>query len=131
MSAATPAVLLATMHGECIAVAQDAEIEHVTIARTFMQRCIGLLGRRSLSDDAGLLIAPGGSVHTCWMRFGIDVVFLNEYGEVLRVAAHVPPWRFVFAPRHTKAVLELRAGRAHEVGIKPDELIYFVKTQMT
>lgn len=104
-------------------VARQGVLRRVLIAHTFLQRFIGLLNRRSIEADEGLLIVPGGSVHTAWMRFSIDIVFLNAAGEVLRVASQVPPWRCVFAPRHTRAVLELRAGVAILLGIQANERI--------
>ena len=127
MQALRVRTLAGSAQREVVAVARDGQIDHVSIAHTFMQRCIGLLGRRSLDTDAGLLIARGGSIHTCWMRFAIDVVFLSEQGEVLRVAAKVPPWRVVFAPRHTQVVLELCAGSAQALGIEPGEFIYLLR----
>ena len=92
-------------------------IAEVTIARTFASRFIGLLGRAQLRPNEGLLFVPGGSIHTCWMRFAIDIVFLNAQFEALRIVSHVRPWRFVFAPRGTQFVLELSAGAAHPLGV--------------
>jgi uncharacterized protein len=84
----------------------------VRIARTFAARCIGLLDRGSMEEGEGLLFAPGGSIHTLGMRFPIDIVFLDAHMRVLAVAAEVKPWRFAWAPRGTRYVLELVAGRA-------------------
>jgi uncharacterized membrane protein (UPF0127 family) len=57
-------------------------------------------------------------VHTFFMRFPIDVVFLSRDGEVLRVAAALPAWRTAGA-RKAKAVLELAAGEAERREIRP------------
>lgn len=92
-------------------------IARVAVARTFIARGIGLLGRARLAADEGLLLVPGGTIHTAWMRFAIDVVFLSEQLIVLKVAQHVRPWRVVSAPRGTCLVLELPAGAAHATGI--------------
>ena len=77
----------------------------------------GLLGRRGLESGEGLLLRPTGSVHTFFMRFPIDVVFLARDGEVLKVAQAVPPWRMAGA-RRAKAALELAAGEAERRGIQ-------------
>ncbi|TML60208.1 MAG: DUF192 domain-containing protein, partial [Actinobacteria bacterium] len=53
----------------------------------------GLLGRTSLPDGEGLLLKPCGSVHTFFMRFPIDVVFLDRELSVVAVSAEVAPWR--------------------------------------
>jgi uncharacterized membrane protein (UPF0127 family) len=76
----------------------------------------GLLGKRGLDPGEGLLIRPAPSIHTFFMRFPIDVVFLSRQGEVLKVAERVRPWR-ARSCRHSYAVLELAAGEAGRRGI--------------
>jgi uncharacterized membrane protein (UPF0127 family) len=83
----------------------------VHMACSFRSRCIGLLRRRSMPEQEGLLLMPGGSVHTLGMRFNIDVVFLSRQMRVLALAENVAPWRIVIAPEGTARVLELAAGR--------------------
>lgn len=95
---------LHTADGRCIA-------RRVHMACSFRSRCFGMLRRRSLPEQEGLLIVPGGSVHTLGMRFNIDVVFLSRQMRVLGLAQHVVPWRIVMAPEGTARVLELAAGR--------------------
>ena len=74
-------------------------------------RVRGLLGRRRLDADEGLLLRPASSIHTLFMRFSIDAVFLDRDLVVRKVANGVKPWRLVFAPR-ARSVLELAAGEA-------------------
>jgi len=83
--------------------------ERCTIADSPLPRMRGLLGKRDLRSDQGVLLRPAGSVHTFFMRFPIDIVFLDRDGRVLRIAESVRPWRTA-AARGAKAVLELRAG---------------------
>jgi uncharacterized membrane protein (UPF0127 family) len=90
----------------------------LSVADTAPSRMKGLLGRRSLDAGEGLLLRPAGSVHTAFMRFPIDVVFLDGDLEVLEVRDSVPPWRAV-ARRGAKAVLELPAGEARRREIEP------------
>jgi uncharacterized protein len=71
----------------------------------------GLLGRKELPSDEGILLKPSGSVHTFFMRFPIDVVFLDRGLRVVAIAPDVPPWRARGA-RSAKVVLELAAGEA-------------------
>jgi uncharacterized membrane protein (UPF0127 family) len=78
----------------------------------------GLLGRRGLESGEGLLLRPAASIHTLFMRFPIDVVFVARDGEVLKVVAALPPWRTA-AARGAKAVIELPAGEADRRGIHP------------
>jgi uncharacterized protein len=90
----------------------------LSVADTAPSRMKGLLGRRSLDAGEGLLLRPAGSVHTAFMRFPIDVVFLDDDLEVLEVRDSLPPWRAA-ARRGAKAVLELPAGEARRRGIVP------------
>ena len=96
--------------------------EHLVVADKPWTRLRGLLGRAELSPEEGILLRPAGSVHTAFMRFAIDVVFLDKSLRVLKIARQVPPWHAVGC-RGAKAVVELSAGecsrRNLEVG---DEL---------
>jgi uncharacterized membrane protein (UPF0127 family) len=76
----------------------------------------GLLGKRSLAAGDGILIRPAPSVHTFFMRFPIDIVFLSRKGDVMKVSADVGPWH-VRSCRRAYAVLELPAGEAKKRGI--------------
>lgn len=78
----------------------------------------GLLGRRELKSGEGLLLRPALSVHTFFMRFPIDVVFLGRDGKILKVARSLKPWRAA-SQRGAKAVLELAAGETDRRGIQP------------
>jgi uncharacterized protein len=90
--------------------------ERCSVASTPLARMRGLLGRSDLERGEGLLLRPAASVHTFFMRFPIDVVFLGRDGEVLKVAAQLPPWRTAGA-RGAKTALELPAGEAARVGL--------------
>jgi uncharacterized membrane protein (UPF0127 family) len=90
--------------------------ERCTVAHRMWPRMRGLLGKRGLDSGEGLLIRPAPSIHTFFMRFPIDVVFLSRQGEVLKVAERVPPWR-ARSCRRSYAVLELAAGEAGRRGI--------------
>jgi uncharacterized membrane protein (UPF0127 family) len=88
------------------------------VADTLWTRTRGLLGRAELGAGEGLLLRRTGSVHTLFMRFSIDVVFLDGELSVLSVRPRVLPWRFV-GQRGAKATLELPAGAADLAGITP------------
>jgi uncharacterized membrane protein (UPF0127 family) len=88
----------------------------LSVADTPMSRMKGLLGRRSLATGEGLLLRPAGSIHTAFMRFPIDAVFLDANLRVLRVEANLRPWR-IAAQRGARAVVELPAGTAEGMGL--------------
>lgn len=76
----------------------------------------GLLGRSGLGDGTALIIAPCNAVHTFFMRFTIDVVFVDRQGQVLKACRGLVPWRIGFSLRAFAAV-EVPAGSAERAGI--------------
>jgi uncharacterized membrane protein (UPF0127 family) len=96
------------------------ELAGIVVADTPRTRMKGLLGRRSLEPGEGLLLRPAGSVHTAFMRFAIDAVFLDRELRVLKVASGLRPWRTA-ARRKAHAVLELPAGEAERRGLEPGD----------
>ena len=91
---------------------------HCELADSFLPRLRGLLGRRGIATGEGLLLAPAPSVHTWFMRFAIDAVFLDADLRVLEVRPHLRPWRLAGA-RGARQVLELRAGGAAVADVRP------------
>ena len=91
--------------------------EHTVIAGKPLRRMRGLLGRRALPAGEGLLLMPAPSVHTAFMRFPIDVVFLDRKLEVVKVVEELRPWRLASA-RHARLTLELAAGEGSARGIE-------------
>jgi uncharacterized membrane protein (UPF0127 family) len=83
--------------------------ERCEVADGFFSRLRGLLGRRQLPPGHGLLIRPSSSVHTWFMRFPIDVLFLDRELRVLKIRKHMRPWRLAARFRADSA-LELAAG---------------------
>jgi uncharacterized membrane protein (UPF0127 family) len=90
--------------------------ERCLLAETPLARLRGLLGRSDLPAGEGLLLRPAGSIHTAFMRFPIDAVFLDRADRVLKVAHELAPWR-MSGCRGARAVLELPAGEAAKRGL--------------
>jgi uncharacterized protein len=108
---ALPQVALANDDGHVVC-------EHCLLAETALARLRGLLGRSGLSSGEGMLLRPASSIHTAFMRFAIDAVFLDREDRVLKVAPELFPWRMA-ACKGARAVLELPAGEAQRRGLKP------------
>ena len=86
------------------------------IAAGFRERFVGLMGRREVPRDWALFFPCCRSVHTCFMRVPIDVVYLSVEGRVLG-REQLEPWRLGHAPAGTEHVMECAAGQASEWGI--------------
>ena len=93
----------AVWDGECV-------ISDLRVARSTRARMQGLLGRSGLPNGSGLLIDPCSSIHTWFMRFAIDVFFLDGQRTVVKVARNVGPFRMVLGGVGARAVIEVAAG---------------------
>lgn len=94
----------------------------VRLADTPATRSKGLLGRDRLDPEEGLWIVPCPMIHTFFMRFAIDVVFLDRRLRVVRVLERLKPWRLSPWVLRAHSVLEL-AGGALDGGVSVgDEL---------
>jgi uncharacterized membrane protein (UPF0127 family) len=82
----------------------------------------GLLGRTRLDDGSALILAPCSSVHTFFMRFAIDVLFVKKDGRVVKMYPGLPAWRIAFA-LGAFAAIELPAGAAAASGTLPGDLV--------
>ncbi len=101
----------------------ETTLDHIEIADTFWRRFKGLQFRRSLPVDTGLLLSPCSSLHTCFMRFPIDIIMLDCDYHVLHVLQSIQPWRVVFCAPGTEAVIETLANsttvnRGDQVGVE-------------
>ena len=102
-----------------VLVAQDGQVvcERCELADRFFARGRGLLGRARLERGHGMLIRPTWSVHTAFMRFAIDVLFLDRELRVVGVKRRLRPWRAAAQPGAHSA-LELAAGESERLRIE-------------
>ncbi len=108
-SPALPVHLVRAIDGKVVADRVEAAFESATRRR-------GLLGRDGLAPGAALIIAPCNAVHTFFMRFPIDVVFVARGGAVVKIAHDVAAWRMRAAPT-AYATIEFAAGAAAKAGL--------------
>ncbi|MBO8137535.1 MAG: DUF192 domain-containing protein [Desulfotomaculum sp.] len=97
----------------------------INMAETFKSRLKGLIGTSSLPKGHALLIKPCASVHTFFMQYPIDVVFLNEDNRIIRVIHSLPPYRLGPIVRGAKKVLELPADICRHTGTRTGDLLRF------
>ena len=90
--------------------------ERCIVADGALRRMRGLLGRRELPPGEGILLWPASSVHSWFMRFAFDAVFVDPDFTVVRIAANVKPWR-MRSHRGAHAVVELPAGECERRGL--------------
>ena len=102
-----------------VLVARDGQVvcERCELAEGFLDRGRGLLGRAGLARGQGMLIRPTWSVHTAFMRFAIDVLFLDRELTVVGMKRRLRPWRAA-AQRGAHSALELAAGESERLKIE-------------
>jgi uncharacterized membrane protein (UPF0127 family) len=93
------------------------------LAGGFWSRFCGLMLRRAPDEARGLLLLRCTSIHTAFMRYALDVAYLDRAGRVLSCRAGLKPWRLSFGPKGCAHVLELKAGDAARLGIAPGRRI--------
>lgn len=81
-------------------------LENIEMADSFWKRFKGLQFRRSLPPRSGVLLDPCSSLHTCFMRFPIDVIHLDNENRVISVSRSIQPWRLHLCPKDTRSVIE-------------------------
>ena len=80
------------------------------MADGFWSRFVGLQFRRPLPAECGLLLIPCPAVHTCFVRFALDLIYLDREGRILAIRRNLRPWRHARGPAGTYATLETCCG---------------------
>lgn len=100
--------------------------EQAVIADSARRRMRGLWGRRSLPPGEGMLLQPSPSIHTAFVRFPIDVVFLDRNLRVIKLAEHLPPWHTASA-MEGRSALELASGEIARRGVQVGDQLLTVE----
>ncbi|MFA7612994.1 MAG: DUF192 domain-containing protein [Candidatus Caldatribacteriota bacterium] len=86
--------------------------EKILVADNMLSRIIGLMFRASPPQEAeGLLLDPCNSIHTCFMRYPLDVAFLNSQNKVIKIIRNLKPWRMTWIYFKASKTLEMPAGK--------------------
>ena len=111
--------------------AQAVRVENLTREQTLVSegrvadgewtRLRGLIGHDPLEPGQGLLIVPCSSIHTHFMSFPIDVLFVDKTQKVVGINERLKPWRFCRLFRNVRFVIELPAGTIEQTGTKPGD----------
>lgn len=97
--------------------------DKVEVAKNFFTRSIGLLSRRVISSGESLIIKPCCSVHTFFMRFPIDVLFVNRKNEIVAMYEDIKPFRILPIHWNSLYVIELKSGQISEKNICLSDII--------
>lgn len=102
-------------------------VNEVEDASTFFRRFMGLMYRKGMEADHGLLLTPCNEIHTFGMKFDIDTVSLSKEGEVLFIDRAVPPGKVRKKVVGGHSMLELNAGACDRLGISVGDRLEFTE----
>ncbi|MFZ5595952.1 MAG: DUF192 domain-containing protein [Bacillota bacterium] len=101
-------------------------LAHNTIvADSFFARFMGLMGRPNLPRGWCMVLNPCRSIHTMFMRFPLDIIFLDGENRVIFQVHEMPPFRFTSIIRKSKLVIELESGSLAFTGTTRGDIIDF------
>lgn len=99
--------------------------DNLEVADSFLKRTKGLLGRSGICRGEGLHIIPCSSIHSFFMKFDFDAVFINKKNEVVYLNKNMPAWRVSKVCFSANSVIELPAGIINETETEIGDVLEF------
>jgi len=97
--------------------------DKAVLAQTMFSRMRGLLAKDTFCAGEALILQPADSLHTFFMRFPIDVIFLDGKDKVLKISENFSPFRFCLAPRGAARVIELPVNTIRNSSTKIGDIL--------
>jgi uncharacterized membrane protein (UPF0127 family) len=97
----------------------------VKVASSFIDRLLGLMMRKGIREGGGIFITRSASIHSFFMRFRFDAIFVDNDNRVKRITPSMRQWWVAFGGRGAKDVIELPAGTAAATGTQPGDLLTY------
>lgn len=101
--------------------------DRVVLANTFFTRLRGLIGRRRLAPADALWLRPCNGVHTWWMHYAIDVIFLDRELRIVKLVENMRPFRLTAPHRAARSVLEMSVHTISQVQLKVGDQLEIVR----
>ena len=100
-------------------------VSNISLANDFSSRLVGLMFKSEMPEKYnGLLIKPGYSIHTFFMRFPIDVVFIDKKKKIIKIIRNMKPWRLTKLYFGASETLELRGNSLDKSIQEGEELVF-------
>lgn len=100
--------------------------DHLDLADGFFSRAKGLLGQKDLPANQGLWIKPCRDIHTFFMKFSIDCVFLDRKMQIIKIAKDVTPFKMVGPYWKSSSVMEFKSGFVETKKLEVGDQLYVV-----
>lgn len=98
------------------------------VAKDFTSRGLGLLGRKEFPSGSGLFLTPCSSVHMFFMKFPIDLVYVDKNMRVVKIVRNLKPWRISFGGFKARSVFEFPSGTINDQNVEIGDIIEIVPT---
>lgn len=102
-------------------------VKNLFLANSFWSRMKGLMWKKDLTEDEGLVLVPCNSVHSMFMRFPIDLLFLSREFKVIKIIERFKPWRATPIIRDCYQIVELKAGVVSKKGVSVKDELEIIK----
>jgi uncharacterized protein len=101
--------------------------DQARLADNPIKRLVGLLNRNTLSQGEALVLSPSNCIHSFFMRFTIDVIFLDKQGKAVKILASFKPFRLSPLCFSSLTVIELPENTLQLTQTQPGDMIKIVK----
>lgn len=101
--------------------------EEAVIADTVLKRIKGLLGKKGLKSGEAIILEPCNSIHTFFMRFTIDIVFVDKQNKVIKAISGIKPWRITGVYFPSRLCIELPPGTIKSTLTSYGDTLLFIK----
>ncbi|HEY9059161.1 MAG TPA: DUF192 domain-containing protein [Pseudobacteroides sp.] len=101
---------------------------NLAVADSFIKRFSGLMAKRELPSGSGLLLTKCNSIHMCFMKFSLDIIFIDDSMKVVHLIKAIPPWRVSGIVRSAKSTIELPVGTIDVSSTEIGDLLDFEQT---
>jgi len=99
--------------------------QDIIVTDNFLSRAKGLLGRKEFLAGQALIIKPAKSIHTFFMHFPIDVLFVNKNKKIIKAITALAPYRFTAFYFNAVLVIELPAYTLQKTSTQEGDLLSF------
>ena len=104
---------------------EKAILSKVNLADSFFPRLKGLMFKKKMPLDSALLLSPSNQIHTFFMKFPIDVIYLSKDNEIIKIEPSVMPGKVLKTVKGSRSVLELCSGIAQELSLEIGQVLTF------
>ncbi len=101
--------------------------DEAKMADTFFTRLVGLLNRNSLEKSEALILAPSNCIHSFFMRFTIDVIFLDKAGKIIDALPSFKPFRLSPIYFNSRTTIELPESKIQATQTQPGDIIQIIR----